>query len=239
MHLNKKKSEKMAKWNKLKNEIPTIDNVQSYINALELFCTEFGSDMSSLDMRTEFVKTFQLDTKFQIDSTSVGHDIIHLISEPQKFLKGDNRQLYLELLKHYYENYGDNMFYSEKIEQFKTTCFNHNLNILSYDIAEDLREIRKTTTSAIPNNATSSSWKKNKQKPNTVNTSKKKTTTPKQSANNKPKQTTTNTYYTPPKPQTTTTPQNYNKALGILGREAGKSLGNVLLSIANEVMKSL
>lgn len=135
--------EKIVKWNKLKNELATIDNTQSYLNALKLFCTEFGSNMSSLDMRMNFVKDYQLDTKFQIDSMAVREDIIHMISEPQKFLIGNNRQLYLELLKYYYESYGDAMFYSSEIEKFESTCSKHNLNIQSYDIAEDLRTIRK------------------------------------------------------------------------------------------------
>lgn len=128
---------------------------------------------------------------------------------------------YIELLKQYYLKYGDEMFISSKIIQFRNACASQNIDTRSYDIAEDLRNVRKIIKGTMPEATLL------------------KPTQSKQIAVSKPKQTTTQNNYTPPKPQTTTTPQNYNKALGILGREAGKSLGNVLLSIANEVMKSL
>ncbi|MDE6749306.1 MAG: hypothetical protein K2K21_09660 [Lachnospiraceae bacterium] len=140
---------------------------------------------------------------------------------------------YIELLKQYYSKYGDEMFISSKIIEFKSACASQNIDTRSYDIAEDLRNIRKIIKGTMPEDTP---LKPTQRKQIAVSKPKQTTT---QDNYTLPKKTTTNTYYTPPKPQTTTTPQNYNKALGILGREAGKSLGNVLLSIANEVMKSL
>lgn len=59
----------------------------------------------------------------------------------------DNRRAYLELLKHYYKNHGDEMFYSAKIKEFQKDCDNQNIDTSSYDISEDLRKIRVPTKS--------------------------------------------------------------------------------------------
>lgn len=145
----------IAKWYNLKNKIPVIDNVQSYLDTLELFCEEIGTDMLFEGMRKAFVETYQLDTKFQIDSTAVGYDIITPL---KKIRKGDNRQSYLDLIKYYYAKYGAYMhdwtdlgdveFNAEYSIKFKEDCDRKGIVIKDYDTGADLTEIKKAARTA-------------------------------------------------------------------------------------------
>lgn len=151
----RKDLETIAKWNNLKNRIPVIDNVQSYLDTLELFCQEIGTDMSFEGMRKAFVETYQLDTKFQIDSTAVRDDIITSL---KKIVKDNNRQLYLELIKSYYEKYGAYMhdwtdqgdveFNANYSIKFEADCERKGIVIKDYDTGADLTEIKKAAQTA-------------------------------------------------------------------------------------------
>lgn len=157
----RKDLETIVKWDNLKNKTPVIDNAQSYLDTLELFCEEIGTDMSFLGMRKAFVETYQLDTKFQIDSTAVGYDIITPL---KKIIKGNNRQLYLELLKSYYEKYGTKIqkwreawieeepehfeLNAEYSKKFKADCDRKGIVIKDYDTGADLTEIKKAAQTA-------------------------------------------------------------------------------------------
>ena len=180
---------KTKRWKEIINDFSDIYDAKDYIDILEMFYYSFLHQMFDKDVVNEFIRTYQLDTKFNIGYRDVMKDLNKIHRQFKEELSEERarkKQLlsriikengntpihdyksYMEVLKQFYLEYGDDMFFMAN-EFINTFYLDSKFNIQPDDVLNDLEEIKKTanTTPKQPNMQVVQP-SKNKQKPITT-----------------------------------------------------------------------
>lgn len=153
---------KTKRWKEIKNDFPDIYDAESYLDTLEYFYLEYYNYMFDKDVINEFIRMYQLDTKFNISYRDVIKDL-HKMDKQLKAeiheeyikqhryltwgaMERDNKiitdyQSYIEVLKQYYLEYGQNINTVDFVNCYKLKS---RFNINFMDVNKDLDELEKT-----------------------------------------------------------------------------------------------
>ncbi len=129
----------VKKMDKIKSQIPVIDNNETYIKALELLYTLYGETLINV-----FVKCYELDTLLHISIEDVQTDL-KKIKYTREFGTITDRESYKRVLEKCYDKYGfeelDEEWIHDFIDIYKLDTL---LHISIEDVQTDLKKINYT-----------------------------------------------------------------------------------------------
>ena len=142
------------------NEAKTITGYQSYMEVLKQYYIQYGEEMFLPSKIESFIAEYQLDSKYDMKLDDIVSDLeeikkaINTTSNQAQTVSDDistepeavnDYDSYMELLRQYYSQYGEEAFLPSKIQDFiASNQLNSQMDIKLDDVMNDLLKISRT-----------------------------------------------------------------------------------------------